>query len=68
MTLRAFHLLFILIAIVGADLFGIWSLLSYGKSDDVPTLVLGLFSLVIGVGLTVYGVMVVRKFDEAHIS
>jgi hypothetical protein len=66
MSLRAFHLFFILIAIVGADLFAIWSLVNYNKSQDVVVLGLGITSLVVGVGLIFYGVMVTRKFDLLH--
>ncbi len=67
MSLRAFHLFFILIAILGADLFGIWSILDYARNGDPIILGLGIVSLVGGLGLIVYGVEVVRSFDRAHI-
>jgi len=67
MSLRAFHLLFVLISIVGADLFFIWSMVTFGKTHDPVLMVLGVLSLLGGVGLTLYGIKLVRKLDEAHI-
>ena len=67
MSLRAFHLLFVLVAIVGADLFFIWAMVAFGKNHDPLLMVLGVLSLLGGVGLTIYGVKLVRKLDEAHI-
>lgn len=68
MSLRAFHLLFVLVSIIGADLFCIWSFVEFGRNRDPLLLALGIVSLIGGAGLTLYGVRLVRKLDEAHIQ
>lgn len=67
-SLKNFHLLFILLAIVGADLFGVWAVYQYAGSRDPATLALGIISLVGGLGLVVYALSVVRKFERLHIQ
>lgn len=70
MSLRAFHLLFILLVIVGADLFGVWAVWRYTETREVLTLVMGVVSLLGGLGLVAYAVYFVRNYDrtgrEAH--
>ena len=67
MGLRSFHLVFILIAILGADLFGIWSFFDYARNGDMLILGLGILSLAGGLGLIFYGIKVLRMFDRADI-
>lgn len=61
MSLKSFHIFFIVVSILLAFGFGAWSLYAYATDPDVLYWVLGLGSLVVGVGLIVYGVKVVRK-------
>jgi len=68
LSLRTFHLVFILIAIAGADLFGGWAVHTYQTTHDPMTLMLGIVSFVGGLGLIGYGLWVVAKFDRAHIE
>jgi hypothetical protein len=67
MSLRFFHLFFILVAIVGADLFGVWSIWNYTRTEDLVTLGLGVFSIVGGLGLIWYAIKLVKRLDELHI-
>ena len=67
MSLRTFHLLFILLAIVGADLFGLWAVWTYFGTKELLTLTLGIVSFLGGLGLIVYAVRLVRMLDKAHI-
>lgn len=67
LSLRGFHLLFILIAIGGADVFGVWALRDYDRTGSVTMFVLGVLTLAGGVALMVYAYLFVRKMDRAHI-
>ncbi len=68
MSLRSFHLTFILLAIVGADLFGAWAVWYYVQQKDAMILTLGIVSLLGGLGLIVYAIKLVRQLDRAHIT
>jgi hypothetical protein len=67
LSLRNFHLVFILIAILGVDLFGLWSVWYFTKSNDVLILSLGIASILGGLALTGYAVRLVRRLDAAGI-
>ena len=54
MSLKAFHLIFIIISILFTLMFGIWAVVSHGSSGKTAELVLGILSLVGTVGLSVY--------------
>ncbi len=65
MSLKFFHLLFILLSIVLAFGFGIWSMMQYfGGTDGALYLVLGLGSLAAGVALVFYFKYVFKKLKE----
>ncbi len=67
MSLRTFHLVFILCAIVCADMFGAWAIWHYPVTDDLASLVLGIVALVGGLALTVYAIAFVRRMERAHL-
>ena len=67
MSLRFFHLCFILLVIIGADFFGVWSVWNYTRTEDVVTLGLGIFSILGGLGLLWYAVKLVKSFDRLQI-
>jgi len=68
LSLRNFHLLFILIAIIGADAFGVWAIRDYRVTSDAVVLALGIFTLVGAFGLVAYALWFVRKLDKAGIQ
>ena len=67
MSLRTLHLAFVLIVILGADLFGIWSFFEFVRHGDVLILGLGILSLAGGLGLVFYAIKLVRFFDRVQI-
>jgi len=68
LSLRSFHLVFILLVIVGADLFGAWSVWYYARQGDVVVLTLGILAVLGGFGLIWYAIRLVRGMDTAHIA
>ena len=68
MSLRTFHLVFILLAIVMADVFGAWAVWEHSHSGEGLTLALGIFSFLAGFGLIGYGIWFVRKLNRAKIE
>jgi hypothetical protein len=66
-SLRAFHLLFILVAIMGADLFGGWAVHEYRASGDVAMLWLGIVCMAGGLGLAAYSIRFVQMMDRTHV-
>lgn len=60
MSLRAFHIVFIVAAIVLAFLVGVWGLRDAALHDGENRL-LGIAALVVGVGLLGYGVWFIQK-------
>ena len=67
MSLRTVHLAFILLAIVGADLFGAWAVRDYIHNEDPAILSAGIVSLLGGLGLIVYAFRLVKGWDRANI-
>jgi hypothetical protein len=65
MSLRSFHLLFILTAMVGADLFALWAVWNWIATRDGGMLGLGILAVLGGLGLLAYAVRMSRKLDEA---
>lgn len=61
MSLKAFHILFITLSTLLAFGFGVWSLRSHATEPDTTLLTLGVLSLLVGVGLLIYGVRFYRK-------
>ena len=68
LSLRSFHLVFILLVVVGADLFGAWSVWYYAEQKDAGVLVLGILAVLGGFGLIWYAIKLVRGMDNAHIA
>lgn len=69
MSLRRFHLIFLLCAMIGADLFGAWCVWQYhAGAGGVPVLLAGVVSFMGGLGLALYSGRLVDKLDEAHVT
>lgn len=60
MSLKAFHIFFIIISVLTAFGFGAWIFLQ----EDGIHIAYGVSSVIVGVLLIVYGVKVFRKFRE----
>ena len=65
-SLRSFHMVFILLAIIGADVFGAWAIRHYRDGGEFAMLLMGIVSLLGGVGLIVYAWLLVRKLDARN--
>lgn len=61
MSLKAFHLFFIAVCILFTLAFGAWGIVDFRNSDNTVNLVLGLFSLLISIGLLIYCGYAIRK-------
>jgi hypothetical protein len=68
MNLRMFHLLFILAAIVMADMFGAWAVWRHAQTGDGATLAAAVLSFLAGFALIGYTIWLVRKLDRAHVD
>ena len=64
MSLKAFHIFFVVVSILLAFGFGVWSVYFHLTASDMSYLILGIASFVVGVGLMVYGVRVMRKLQR----
>ncbi len=68
MSLKTFHLVFIVAAIIAADMFGAWAIWHYPETGDLLSLVLGIVTLIGGLALAVYAVYFVRKMARDEIA
>jgi hypothetical protein len=66
-SLRTFHLIFILVVIMSAELFGARELWHYQSTNDPGMLWMGILSLAGGLGLSVYALIFVRKMDSSGV-
>jgi len=67
-SLKTVHLLFLLAVIIITDMFGAWAVHEHGETHDTATLVWGIISFLIGFGVIVYAVWVVRTFDKTKME
>ena len=66
MSLKAFHLVFIILSIMFTLMFGIWGVVNHGSSGKTAELVMGILSLIGTIGLSIYLYFFLKKFK--HIS
>ncbi len=66
MSLKAFHIVFVTASTLLAFGFGAWELNNYFVTGQTQSIVMGVGSLVAGIGLIVYGKAVLKKMK--HIS
>lgn len=64
LSLRSFHIAFILLVFMGADLFGGWALWHHAQNGDPALLVMGIASLIGGLGLAVYAWRLVSRLER----
>ena len=66
MSLKAFHIVFVVASILLAFFCGIWLLHEYASTHNSSELAVGILFLLAGAGLVCYGKSVLRKLK--HIS
>ena len=67
MSLKAFHIFFIVVSILFSFGFGAWGLRAHGAGRDGSILVLAILSLLAGLGLVVYLVTFIRKIRNPRL-
>ena len=68
MSLKTLHLVFIIVAIIAADMFGAWAIWSFPITGNSLNLALGILTLVGGLALTVYAFYFVRKMEREKLA
>jgi hypothetical protein len=66
MSLKAFHIVFIVASILLAFFFGAWLLHDFAATRQAAELIVGILSILAGLGLIAYGKSILRKLK--HIS
>jgi hypothetical protein len=64
MSLKAFHIFFIVVSMVFVFGFAAWEIFAVGQDGSIALAAIGLVS---GVGLTYYFGRMLKKFKQAHI-
>jgi hypothetical protein len=67
MSLKTFHLVFIIAAIILADMFGAWAIWHRASLDSL-TVALGVTTLIGGLALTGYALYFVRKLEREKLA
>ena len=66
MSLKAFHIVFVVFSALFAFGFAAWSLSLYSSGGNASTLIVAAFSLFAGIGLIFYGIRFLKKLK--HVS
>lgn len=66
MSLKAFHIFFIVVSALCAVGFSVWAVIGYTSSHDSGMLIVAAGSLLAGIGLIFYGIRFLRKLK--HVS
>ena len=66
MSLKAFHLFFISVSVLLSLAVGGWGIQSYLTNSDGVGILVGLFFILLGIGLMFYEMSFIRKFK--HVS
>lgn len=68
MSLKAFHVFFIVIALIFSAWFGVWGIRSYLDSGELGDLLMGIGSILVCIGLGFYFRWFLRKLkDESYL-
>ena len=68
MSLKAFHLLFIVISIITAGGFGVWCFVAEKAETTPGAMVMGVASLALAAGLVFYAIKFVQKLRREGIE
>tara|TARA_Y100001934_G_scaffold280464_2_gene387259 strand:+ start:65 stop:271 length:207 start_codon:yes stop_codon:yes gene_type:complete len=64
MSLKAFHLIFIIASIIFTLLFGAWAVLNFEASIDTAEFILGVFSIFSSIGMIFYLIKFLKKYKN----
>ncbi|MDQ3281947.1 MAG: hypothetical protein M3Q69_11105 [Acidobacteriota bacterium] len=64
MSLRAFHIVFVIVTVALSIYIALWGIAAYARSQSAPALALGLLFLATAVGLVIYGKKAYAKLKE----
>ena len=64
MSLKAFHIVFVIVTVVLSLYVALWGIREFAQQRSTPGLALGLLFLATAVGLMIYGKKVYAKFKE----
>ena len=64
MSLKAFHIVFVVASILLAFFVGGWLLVDYQASGELAELIVGILCVLAGIGLVCYGKSVLRKLKN----
>ena len=64
MSLRAFHIAFIVVSIVLSLVVTVWGVREYLSAGAVSALVVGIVALASGIAMVIYGVRFFRKLQD----
>lgn len=68
LSLRSFHIFFIVVVVAASDLFAAWAIRDYATSHDMLSLSLGIITIIGSLGLMAYGIWFINKMNRAHIQ
>ncbi|MGB0715557.1 MAG: hypothetical protein ACPGXK_06755 [Phycisphaerae bacterium] len=63
MSLKAFHIFFVIVCVLFAGGFGAWCIFRFLNVGDVSALIIGILTLAGGVGAIVYGKWFLKKLE-----
>ena len=63
-SLKAFHIVFVLVSTILTFGFGIWAVRDYRAAGDVSSLAFGIISLALGAALLIYGRWFLSKLRD----
>ena len=64
MSLKAFHILFIIVSVLLSFGFGVWGIYTHLSFGNVTFLIMGIVSFVIGIALIIYGINFMKKLKH----
>ena len=64
MSLKAFHIVFIVVSVLLSFGFGVWGIYTHLSYSNVTFLIMGIVSFVIGIALIIYGINFLKKLKH----
>ncbi len=64
MSLKAFHIAFVVVSILFTGGFGVWAVMDFFSAGDPVSLALGVFSFLVGIALVWYSAWFLRKLKN----